>query len=152
MNILPFSLPRIARNSRHLLAFSSRSLRQSQFSNFKRAYSLPHQMASAAVSSLADQLKTLDLGTPLSTFPNCYPDVNPVDIYRAHLTTLLTQVTGVEASIVYPALQWTQTLDMGDLVLPVAALRVKGKKKPAELAEEWVANVPLSPSSSKYLG
>ncbi|KAI9055424.1 hypothetical protein LZ554_000378 [Drepanopeziza brunnea f. sp. 'monogermtubi'] len=97
----------------------------------------------AAVSTLSEQLKSLDLGTPLPKLPNCYPEVNPLDIYRAHLTSILTEVTGVDASIVYPALQWTQTLEKGDLVLPVPALRVKGKK-PQELAEEWVAKFPES--------
>ncbi|OWO99033.1 hypothetical protein B2J93_6610 [Marssonina coronariae] len=94
----------------------------------------------AAASSLSEQLKSLDLETPLPKYPNCYPEVNPVDIYRAHLTSILTGVTGVDAAIIYPALQWTQTLEKGDLVLPVPALRVKGKK-PQELAEEWVAKV-----------
>lgn len=94
----------------------------------------------AAASSLSDKLKSLDLETPLPKYPNCYPEVNPVDIYRAHITSILKDVTGVDASIIYPALQWTQTLDKGDLVLPVPALRVKGKK-PAELAAEWVEKV-----------
>ncbi|VDB93484.1 Bgt-630 [Blumeria graminis f. sp. tritici] len=80
----------------------------------------------------------------LPKFPNCYPELNSVDIYRAHLTSILTELTGVEASIIYPALQWTQTLDKGDLVLPVPALRIKGKK-PNELASEWVDKFPESP-------
>lgn len=94
----------------------------------------------AAASSLSDTLKLLSLTEPLPKYPNCFPEVNPVDIYRAHLTSILTGVTGVDASIIYPALQWTQTLEKGDLVLPVPALRVKGKK-PAELAAEWVEKV-----------
>ncbi|KUJ19230.1 putative Arginyl-tRNA synthetase, cytoplasmic [Mollisia scopiformis] len=100
-------------------------------------------MATAA-SSLSDKLKSLSLAEPLPKYPNCYPEVNPVDVYRAHLTSILTEVTGVDASVVYPALQWTQTLEKGDLVLPVPALRVKGKKPP-ELAAEWVAKFPESP-------
>lgn len=76
----------------------------------------------------------------LPEYPNCYPEYNIVDIYRAHLTSILTEVTGVEASIIYPALQWTQTLDKGDLILPVPALRVKGKK-PNDLASEWIDKV-----------
>jgi arginyl-tRNA synthetase len=96
-------------------------------------------MAGAA-SNLSKKLQDLSLATPLPKYPNCYPEVNPVDIYRAHLTEILTKVTGVDASLVYPALQWTQTLEKGDLVLPIPALRVKGKKPP-ELAAEWVANV-----------
>lgn len=94
----------------------------------------------AAASSLSDKLKSLELETPLPKYPNCYPEVNPVDIYRAHITSILEDVTGVDTSIIYPALQWTQTLDKGDLVLPVPALRVKDKK-PAELAAEWVEKV-----------
>jgi arginyl-tRNA synthetase len=91
-------------------------------------------------SLLADKLKALDLAAPLPKYPNCYPEVNPVDIYRAHLTSLLTEVTGVDAAIIYPALQWTQTLEKGDLVLPIPALRVKGKK-PDQLAAEWIEKV-----------
>lgn len=96
----------------------------------------------AATDTLAEKLKALNVSYPLPAYPNCHPEVNPVDIYRAHLTTILADITGVDAKIVYPALQWTQTLDMGDLVLPVPALRVKGKK-PDLLAAEWAAKVKL---------
>lgn len=92
---------------------------------------------------LADKLANLGVQETLRPYPNCYPDVNPVDIYRAHLTTILAQVTGVDAAIVYPALAWTNTLEKGDLVLPVPALRVKGKK-PNELAAEWAEKVNLN--------
>lgn len=96
----------------------------------------------SAAESLADKLKSLSLAKPLTKFPHCFPELNPVDIYRAHLTEILTEVTGVDANIIYPALQWTLVLDKGDLVLPVPALRVKGKK-PNELAEEWAAKVSI---------
>ncbi len=52
----------------------------------------------------------------------------------------MTELTGVDAAIIYPVLAWTLTLEKGDMVLPVPALRVKGKK-PAELAEEWAEKV-----------
>ena len=94
----------------------------------------------AAQDLLATKLKSLSVTTPLKKYPNCYPEINPVDVYRAHLTEILTEVTGVDAAIIYPSLQWTQTLEKGDLVLPVPALRVKGKKPP-ELAAEWVQKV-----------
>ena len=92
--------------------------------------------------ALVDRLSALGLKEPLHTYPNCHPEVNPVDVYRAHLTSILTELTGVDAAIVYPALAWTQTLEKGDLVLPVPALRVKGKI-PTELAEEWAEKVRL---------
>jgi arginyl-tRNA synthetase len=94
--------------------------------------SMPHE--------LINRLDTLGLKDSLHRYPNCHPEVNPVDIYRAHLTSILTEVTGVDAAIVYPAVQWTQTLEKGDLVLPVPALRVKGNS-PAALAEEWAEKV-----------
>lgn len=98
----------------------------------------------AATSELAERLSSLQLTNPLPKYPNCYPEINTVDIYRAHLTSILAEVTGVDAKIIYPALQWTQTLEMGDLVLPVPALGVKGKK-PDALAAEWVEKFPESP-------
>lgn len=99
---------------------------------------------------LEEKLKALDLSAPLQKYPGCYPDVNPVDVYRSHLTTILTELTGVDSAIVYPALQWTNTLDKGDLVLPVPALRLKGKK-PADLAAEWAEKVFHLPPICWYL-
>ncbi|KFY07570.1 hypothetical protein V491_08516, partial [Pseudogymnoascus sp. VKM F-3775] len=109
-----------------------------------RAYTTPPKrayinMAHANADELAASLQSLGLQGSLDTYPNCYPEINTVDIYRAHITSILSDITGVDRSIVYPSLQWTQTLEKGDMVLPVAALRVKGKK-PNELAEEWAAD------------
>lgn len=97
-------------------------------------------MAIPNTDEVSQKLATLGLTTPLASYPNCYPQVNPVDVYRAHITTILADVTGVDPAIIYQALQWTQTLEKGDLVLPVPALRVKGKK-PDELAKEWAEKV-----------
>lgn len=92
-----------------------------------------------STQNLTEKLSALGLKDSLPKYANCHPDVNTVDIYRAHLTSILTEVTGVDAAIIYPALAWTQTLEKGDLVLPVPALRVKGK--PADLAAEWAKKV-----------
>jgi hypothetical protein len=114
--------------------------KQTRRLNSKGVSPLQTYKMAAAASTVSKRLKDLSLTTSLPKYPNCYPEVNPVDIYRAHLTSILTEVTGVDAAVVYPALQWTQTLEKGDLVLPIPALRVKGKKPP-ELAAEWVAKV-----------
>jgi len=139
------SLSCISRISRH--TFKPRTFHRITFLCLTRSHSTstglqPSQKynMAAASSELADKLKSLDVSEPLPKYPNCFPEVNTVDIYRAHLASTLSEVTGVDATIIYPALQWTQTLEKGDLVLPVPALRVKGKK-PNELAEEWVAKV-----------
>ncbi|KAI9657387.1 MAG: hypothetical protein M1821_003069 [Bathelium mastoideum] len=99
------------------------------------------------VSELTSSMKKL--GIPeLPTFSNCYPDLNPVDIYRAHLVECLAPITGAELNVIYNAIQWTQTLDKGDLVLPVPALRLKGKK-PDEIAKNIVEQFPESPLVQK---
>lgn len=113
--------------------------------NSFRTFSITIQKMAATASSsefITEKLKSLSV-SDLPKYPNCHPDVNIVDIYRAHITSTLSEITGVDSAIVYPALAWTNTLDKGDLVLPVPALRVKGKK-PNELAEEWAAKVFLS--------
>lgn len=77
-------------------------------------------------------------------FPDFYPEYNPLDIYRAHLASTLSNVTGVAAGNIYPCLQWTQSLAKGDMVLPVPALRVKGGK-PTDLAQTWAKEVNFAP-------
>lgn len=82
-------------------------------------------MASAASAQQGDQAQAA-VG-PLSTltiddhskFPNCYPTLNPNDIYRAHISELLSKVSGVDAEKIYPKLSWTLNLEKGDLMLPV---------------------------------
>lgn len=82
------------------------------------------------------------------TFPNSYPILNPVDLYREHLSEAIASILGLEPTAVYPKLQWTQALDKGDLMLPVPALQLKGKK-PQELAAEIAEKFPESPLVEK---
>ena len=95
-------------------------------------------MASEA-SSTTNGLGKLDITGDIQ-FPNFYPQHNPIDFYRAHVAILLAKTTGVDPQIVYQAVQWTQTLDNGDLVIASPALRIKGAK-PQELAEKWAKEV-----------
>ena len=90
-------------------------------------------------NALASQLQQLGLDK-VESHPNAHPETNPVDIYRSHITTLMHEITGIDTALIYPAVQWTQSLDKGDAILAVPALRVKGKK-PGDLAQEWVAKV-----------
>ena len=66
--------------------------------------------------------------------------LNPMDVYRTHISEFLSPITGVPASEILPKLQWTQTQDKGDIMLAVPALRIKGKK-PAEQAVEFAGKV-----------
>ena len=125
--------PRFSRNTTYARQLTTRL-------NFTGGLLQKSYNMAPATASLSAKLESLSLTKPLPKYPNCYPELNPVDIYRAHITSILTEVTGVDSAVIYPALQWTQTLEKGDLVLPVPALRVKGKK-PLELATEWVEKV-----------
>jgi arginyl-tRNA synthetase len=93
---------------------------------------------SASVDHITSQLQTVGIsdlpkiqGVPL------YVQNNQVDIYRAVIIEHVHKITGVEYPIINNAVQWTQDLKNGDLMLPVPALRLKGKK-PDELAKEIV--------------
>ncbi|PNY28486.1 Arginine-tRNA ligase, cytoplasmic [Tolypocladium capitatum] len=98
----------------------------------------------ASFDSLARQFQHLPL---IDRYPNCFPDINPTDVYRSHITGILHDITGVDPKIIYPALQWTATLDKGDLMLAIPALRVKGK--PDDLGKQWLDKWPESPLVEK---
>jgi arginyl-tRNA synthetase len=67
--------------------------------------------------------------------------INPVDFYRQHIAERLAPLADKQESEVYPLLSWTQTLDKGDLMLPTAALRIKGKN-PQDLAKDLADKFP----------
>lgn len=96
--------------------------------------------APPSIESLHERLKTLSINDPLPLFPDSNPTSNPVDVYRCFIAHHLAPITGVDVSLVYPALEWTQTLDKGDLIVAAPRLRVKGRK-PDELAKEWAEKV-----------
>ena len=75
-------------------------------------------MASDTVASVTE-LSIHSTTTEHSRFPNCYPSVNPVDSYRGHIAELIGDAVGIDPLTIFTRLQWTNTLDKGDLVLPV---------------------------------
>ncbi|GFF33390.1 arginine--tRNA ligase, cytoplasmic [Aspergillus udagawae] len=99
-------------------------------------------MASAADLPVAVEGLTLHSTAETSKFPNCYPSLNPVDLYRAHIAEKLGAAAGIEPEKLYPKLQWTNTLDKGDLLLPVPSLQIK--KNPQELCKELAEKFPES--------
>lgn len=93
------------------------------------------------MEDLAASLQSFGISNvPQTAQVHTYPTFNQFDIYRSHITELLAPITGADPKIIHSALQWTQVLDFGDLMLPVPALRLKGKK-PDELAKEIAAKV-----------
>lgn len=70
--------------------------------------------------------------------------VNPVDFYRQHIAERLSPIVNKPTNDIVKILSWTQTLEKGDLMLPVAALREK--VKPPERAEEIAKAFPTDDS------
>ena len=96
--------------------------------------------APPSIESLQARLESLKITDPLPVYPDSNPTANPVDVYRCFIAHHLAPITGVDISLVYPALEWTQTLDKGDLIVATPRLRIKGRK-PDELAKEWAEKV-----------
>jgi arginyl-tRNA synthetase len=86
---------------------------------------------------LTNKLSSLGLNEPLPQFEGSNPSTNPVDIYRCYIAHQLAPITGVDAKVIYPGLEWTSSFEKGDLVLAVPRLRLKGK--PQDLAAEFAA-------------
>lgn len=101
-------------------------------------------MAAVAQNTGAERLAALVEGLTLDSvtqdYPGAHPDINPFDIYRAHLSNVLAQVSGVDRTIIYPVVMRTQSLDKGDFIVAVPAFRIKGAK-PDALASEWAGKV-----------
>lgn len=110
--------------------------------------------ATAPLDQLAKHVEGLSLDSVASKFPATHPDINPLDFWRAHLTTVLNQLTGVAPEIIFPAINWTNGIDKGDFMVAVPAFRIKGSK-PDALAKEWSEKVCLRASGFQvhiYLG
>lgn len=75
-------------------------------------------MAADSAPTVA-QLSIHSTTSEVSKYPNCYPAVNPVDTYRVHVAELVGAALGIDSLSVYPKIQWTNSLDKGDLVLAV---------------------------------
>ena len=92
------------------------------------------------IDELAHRVDGMTLDGIVQKYPAAHPDINPLDVYRAHLSDVLSKISGVDTSIIYPVVMWTQGLDKGDFVVAVPALRIKGSK-PDVLANEWAEKV-----------
>ncbi|KAL7909856.1 arginyl-tRNA synthetase [Trichoderma velutinum] len=95
----------------------------------------------AGLDKLTSLVNGLTLDSVAEKFPQAHPEINPLDLYRAHLSNVLAGISGVDTQIIYPAINWTTGLDKGDFVLAVPALRIKGEK-PDALATKWAGEFP----------
>lgn len=101
-------------------------------------------MASASgITQLLLKLDNLTLDSISDKYPATHPEVNPYDLYRIHIGEVLAPIIGVAPEKIQPLIQWTNTIDKGDFVLPIPALRIKGAK-PDALGAEWAAKVGIT--------
>ncbi|KAL3230181.1 hypothetical protein RNJ44_01544 [Nakaseomyces bracarensis] len=93
------------------------------------------------MATLTEQLKKLSITEPANV-EGSHPDVNVVDLMRNYITQELSKISGVEPAQIFPALEWTNTQERGDLLVPVPRLvRTKGSN-PREIAAEWAEKFP----------
>ncbi|KAH3899254.1 Arginine--tRNA ligase, cytoplasmic [Saccharomycodes ludwigii] len=104
-------------------------------------------MSSTTTQNITTALSKLNIQEP-TVYENSHPDVNVVDLMRDYITQELHKISGIDVSLIFPALEWTNTLSRGDLLIPVPRLRVKGKN-PKDLAVEWAEKFPLGEFLSK---
>ncbi|GAT26671.1 arginyl-tRNA synthetase [Aspergillus luchuensis] len=99
-------------------------------------------MTSASDLAVSVEGLSIQSTSETSKFPNCFPSLNPVDVYREHIAEELAKITGLDAEKIFSRIAWTNSLDKGDLVLPVPSLQIK--KNPQELCKELVEKFPES--------
>ncbi|CAI4058920.1 hypothetical protein SKDZ_04G5410 [Saccharomyces kudriavzevii ZP591] len=93
-----------------------------------------------STESMISQLKKLSIAEPAVT-KDSHPEVNVVDLMRNYISQELSKISGVDPSLIFPALEWTNTMDRGDLLIPIPRLRIKGAN-PKDLAVEWAERFP----------
>lgn len=90
--------------------------------------------------TIITQLEKLEIQEP-TRIQESHPDSNFVDLMRNYIAGELSKISNVESNLIYQALEWTNTLERGDLLIPIARLRIKGSD-PKELAIEWASKFP----------
>ncbi|SCU98445.1 LAFA_0G17964g1_1 [Lachancea sp. 'fantastica'] len=100
-----------------------------------------------SVLSITSQLQKMSIEEP-KPLEGSFPEQNVVDLMRNYVSGELSKISGVSTDLIYPALEWTNTLDRGDLLIPVPRLRIKGAN-PKDLAVEWAEKFPVGDYLSK---
>lgn len=111
-----------------------------KFRNFSSTYSHSSPLNTGTMDSLTENLKKLNLVVP-APVADSFPEANTVDLCRNYITEQLSELAGVDKSIIFPALEWCQVLEKGDLLLPLPRLRLKGNLD--EMAKDLAAKFPL---------
>lgn len=114
-----------------------------RFQNYSApSHKLPRTpLTMAETEQLANKLSQLGLDDTVKPFPGSNPLQNPVDLFRSYISQELSKISGVDQEIIFPALEWANTPERGDLLIPIPRLRIKDGK-PQDLAAEWAEKFP----------
>ncbi|QSL65365.1 hypothetical protein MERGE_002675 [Pneumocystis wakefieldiae] len=101
-----------------------------------------------SVNDLRESLKELGISENILSYENSSPARNPFDIFRLYISHSLSEITGISNKDIYPILEHGSKLENGDLMLPVARLRLP--ENPVSLAKEWSEKFPQKIVHSKH--
>ncbi|CCE63289.1 hypothetical protein TPHA_0E01970 [Tetrapisispora phaffii CBS 4417] len=125
----------IDKNPTSIRFYSNKKLHKPEI---KREASEKYKMSTEHISQ---QLTKLSLALP-AVVEGSNPDVNVVDLMRNYISQELSKISGVDTKLIFEALEWTNTPERGDLLIPVPRLRIKGSN-PKDLATEWAEKFPV---------
>lgn len=92
------------------------------------------------VAPLQKKLRTLGIDHSLPSYESGDILANPLDIYRSFMANELTKILDCDRQLIYNAIQWSNQLSNGDLILIVPKLGLKGAKL-AEVTKELSSKV-----------
>lgn len=90
-----------------------------------------------SIATITLSLSKLGLSQP-TALPSSYPDFNVYDLLRNYVADELSLISSVDKSLILQSLDSPNSLDKGDLIIPLPRLKVKGNIK--EKAVEWSEN------------
>ena len=93
--------------------------------------------------SLVEQLEKLSINpTEKNIKTLTFPNENVVDFYRNLISDKLSKVAGIDYNVIYEALETVNSLEKGDLSIPIPRI-LRGKKgvNPREINHEWAAKL-----------
>jgi arginyl-tRNA synthetase len=93
--------------------------------------------------SLSEQLQNLSINPTEKNIKSLtFPNENVVDFYRNLIADKISKVSGIDYNVVYEALETVNSLEKGDLSIPIPRI-LRGKKgvNPREINHEWAAKL-----------
>ncbi|KAG5513657.1 hypothetical protein PMAC_000695 [Pneumocystis sp. 'macacae'] len=99
---------------------------------------------------LSKNLKEIGISEDILSLEETNPVKNPIDIFRSYISYHLSKITSISIKTFLPILEQASKLENGDLVLPVARLRLQ--EKPDVLAEQWAQKFPQTIVCAKNQG